>query len=180
MQPLFQAMIFLLFLPPFLEKPEKGQKSLFGVCLLTTFLMTAATFLCLTVYGAEALSHKIFPTVQVMERVRFSGIFLGRQDILLLWFWMVSAFLYVSGALFFGSVCCVRLCRQTGQGRRYWLLLWVPLLFIGAMVPQDLAAAYDFRNKIQPIFSALTTALLPLLVLGVRIVKERGKRRETA
>ena len=179
-QPLFQAMIFLLFLPPFLEKPEKGQKSLFAVCLLTTFLMTAATFLCLTVYGAESLSHKIFPTVQVMERVRFSGIFLGRQDILLLWFWMVSAFLYVSGALFFGSVCCVRLCRQTGQGRRYWLLLWVPLLFFGAMIPQDLAAAYDFRNKIQPIFSALTTALLPLLVLGVRIVKERGKRRETA
>ena len=179
-QPLFQAMIFLLFLPPFLEKPEKGRKSLFAVCLLTTFLMTAATFLCLTVYGAEALSHKIFPTVQVMERVRFSGIFLGRQDILLLWFWMVSAFLYVSGALFFGSVCCVRLCRQRGQGRRYWLLLWVPLLFIGAMIPQDLAAAYDFRNKIQPIFSALTTALLPLLVLGVRMVKERGKRRETA
>lgn len=58
-QPLFQAMIFLLFLPPFLEKPEKGQKSLFAVCLLTTFLMTAATFLCLTVYGAESLSHKI-------------------------------------------------------------------------------------------------------------------------
>ena len=48
------------------------------------------------------------------------------------------------------------------------------------MIPQDLAAAYDFRNKIQPIFSALTTALLPLLVLGVRMVKERGKRRETA
>ena len=65
-QPLFQAMIFLLFQPPFLEKPEKGQNSLFAVCLLTTFLMTAATFLCLTVYGAEALSHKIYPTVQVM------------------------------------------------------------------------------------------------------------------
>lgn len=164
-QPLFQAMLFLLFLPPYLQKPTQTKKSVFGVCLTTTLLMSAVTFLCLAVYGVEALERKIFPTLQVAERISFSGIFLGRQDIFLLWFWMVSAFLYLCGALFFGSVCSARIFRQKQEKQRYWLLLWVPLLFVGAMLPQDMESAYDFRNLVQPFLSAFLLAVLPLYCL---------------
>ena len=164
-QPLFQAMLFLLFLPPYLEKPTQTKKSVLGVCLTTTILMSVVTFLCLAVYGVEALEHKIFPTLQVAERISFSGIFLGRQDIFLLWFWMVSAFLYISGALFFGSVCSARILRQKQKKQRYWLFLWVPILFVGAMVLQDMESAYAFRNLIQPFLSAFLLAVLPLYCL---------------
>lgn len=175
-QPLFQSMLFLLFIPPFLQKPQKARKSVFGVSLFTTLLLTAITFLCLSVYGADVLARKIFPTLQITERVSISGIFLGRQDILLLWFWMVSAFLYLTGTLFFSSVCLSRMYPKTKPKQKYWVLLLLPLIWICAILPQDLETAYHFRNLIQPFVSAVYLGLFPVLFLCRAIF---GKRRES-
>lgn len=176
-QPLFQAMLFLLFIPPFLQKPQKTKKRVFGVCLFTTLLLTAITFLCLTIYGVDALTHKIFPTLQMTERVSISGIFLGRQDIFLLWFWMVSAFLYLTGALFFCSVSLSHIFPKTEPKQRYWVLLLLPVVFIGAILPQDMETAYHFRNLIQPFVSAVYLGLFPVLFLCKAIWKERREKR---
>ncbi len=176
-QPLFQGMIFLFFLSPFLQRPKQAGKSVFGVCLCITLLMTVTVFLCLTVYGVDTLTRKLFPTLQLMERVGFSGIYLGRQDVLLLWFWMASVFLYLSGALFFGSVCCGRIFRQKETIWRKWLWVWLPLILVGTLLPRDIASAYAFRNGIQPYVSAVYVGILPLICIGVHIASERRRRR---
>lgn len=174
-QPLFQAMLFLLFVSPFLQKPKQAKKSVAIALLLITVLLSVVTFLCLSIYGAETLSQKIFPTLQMVERIGLSGIFLSRQDILLLWFWFVSVFLYISGVLFFGSIGAERLCCKGERKRRYWMLLWVPVLLVGAMLPKDMASAYAFRNFIQPFVSAVYMGIFPICFLCKSIWNERRK-----
>lgn len=174
-QPLFQAMLFLLFVSPFLQKPKQAKKSVAVSLCFVTILLSVVTFLCLRIYGAETLSQKVFPTLQMAERIGFSGIFLSRQDILLLWFWFVSVFLYVSGVLFFGSVGTERLFCKGERKRRYWFLLWVPLLFVGAMLPQNMERAYKFRHLVQPVVSAIYLGIFPICFLGKSIWKERRR-----
>lgn len=174
-QPLFQAMLFLLFVSPFLQKPKQAKKSVALSLLFVTILLMIVTFLCLSIYGVETLSQKMFPTLQMVECIGFSGIFLSRQDILLLWFWTVSVFIYISGVLFFGSISTERLFCKGERKRRYWLFLWVPLLFVGVMLPKDMASAYAFRNFVQPFVSAVYLGIFPICFLCKSIWKERRK-----
>lgn len=67
-------------------------------------MVTVIVLRCLANYGEGMLAAKLLPTLQMLERVSFTGVFLTRQDLLLLWFWMASAVLFLSGVVFFGSL----------------------------------------------------------------------------
>lgn len=176
-QPLFQSMAFLLLVPPFLAKPQRAPKSAFFATLAAGLIFTAMTLLALAVYGADSLVHKVFPSLQVMERVSLSGIFLTRQDLFLLWFWMSAVFIFVSGSLFFGSVFLQRLFGQGEQKRKSFLWVFALLLLGLSLLPESMESAYDFRNKIQPVFSGIYLALFPLIFFVKHFITERRKKR---
>ena len=106
----FRGLVFLYFIYPDLKKPVGF--AVWKGCLLITAVVTVIVLLCLANYGEGMLAAKLLPTLQMLERVSFTGVFLTRQDLLLLWFWMASAVLFLSGVVFFGSLLGTQLCRQ--------------------------------------------------------------------
>lgn len=176
-QPLYQPMIFLLFLPPFLAAPRKTGRSVWKAMAAAGLLFTGITFLCLAVYGPASLSQKAFASLQVMERVSMNGIFLTRQDLFLLWFWMAAVFLFLSGSLFFGGVFLQRLTAAGEKGRKWGFWLFGLGLLAAAFLPPDLEWAYAFRNRIQPLLSGVYLALFPAVFLVKSWAAERGRKR---
>lgn len=172
---MFQGLIIFLFVFPNLQKRRHFCRRICLTSLLATGVLGSIVFLSLAVYGAGVLSEKMLPTLQMMERVSFSGIFLGRQDLFLLWLWMVTVFLYVAILLFFGMELCTRVFKTKRQQRNRWLFLWVPLLFIVALSPKDMAAAYWVRLKVSPWLNGIFFILLPLITFFIDAVKGRGK-----
>lgn len=171
-QPLFQAMTFLLFIPPFLKNHKKSTKKVWYVGLFTVILFTIMTFLCLAVYGEDSLSHKLFAPLQLLERVGLSGMFFARQDLFLLWFWMVSVFLFLSGSLFFGGVFCQKL---TGRKKRKGsIFVFAILLAVLALLPDTMEGACILRRTLSPWLGAVYLALFPLLFL--LMYKKGGKK----
>ena len=85
----FRGLVFLYFIYPDLKKPVGF--AVWKICLLITAVVTVIVLLCLANYGEGMLAAKLLPTLQMLERVSFTGVFLTRQDLLLLWFWMASA-----------------------------------------------------------------------------------------
>ncbi|WP_352399893.1 endospore germination permease [Anaerotignum sp.] len=173
--PVFQGMVALLFIFPYLEKRAHCGRRIWLTCMVTTITTTVLVFLSLAVYGAEVLSGKLLPTLQMLERVSFSGIFLGRQDLFLLWFWMVTTFLYVSILLFFATDLCIRMFRGRARKRNRWLFLWIPIVFIVALLPQDMASAYWLRLRVAPWLNGIFLILLPFVALCIDAMKGRGK-----
>lgn len=175
-QPLYQPMLFLLFLPPFLAEPKKAGRSVWKAMFCAGVLFTGITLLCLAVYGPVSLSQKAFASLQVMERVSMNGIFLTRQDLFLLWFWMAAVFLYLSGSLFFGGIFLQRLTGKGEKGRRIGFWVFGLALLAVSFLPPDMEWAYAFRNKVQPIFSGVYLALFPSVFLIKSWIMERGRR----
>lgn len=173
--PVFQGLVALLFIFPYLEKRAHSGRRIWFTCLVATITVTVLVFLSLAVYGAEVLSGKLLPTLQMLERVSFSGIFLGRQDLFLLWFWMVTTFLYVSILLFFGTDLCIRMFRGRARKRNRWLFFWIPIVFIVALLPSDMATAYWLRIRVSPWLNGVFLLLLPFLALCIDAMKGRGK-----
>ena len=174
--PIFQGLTILLFVFPYLDMPKKSGKRVFFTCMIATLSIGTLVFLSLAVYGDEVLAQKLLPTLQMMERVSFTGIFLSRQDVLLLWFWMASVFLFVSGILFLSTTLCVRLGKKEEEKKRKWLYILMPIVLVIALLPEDLSAAYTWRLKIAPWLNGIFLVLLPISIIGISAIKRRVSR----
>lgn len=159
----FQGLTFLYFLFPAVKKAEKAPKAVCISSITTAITVTGIVFLSLAVYGEGVLAEKLLPTLQMMERVSFSRVFLTRQDVLLLWFWMASAVMFLSGTLFCGTLFGRKLLHPQKAKGQIWL--WLVVLFFASFLPENLAAAYRLRLFLAPWLNLLYLLLLPLLLL---------------
>ena len=161
----FQGLLFLYFVFPSLRKTSAVRKKTAAATGVTAAAITGITFLCLAVYGDKVLSQKLLPTLQMLERVSFTGVFLIRQDVLLLWFWMASVSLFLSGGLFYGALLVRRMLRQEEGKGVIWIWIWGILIFVFSFLPKDLSAAYRWKRVITPWFSLIYLWIIPLLLL---------------
>lgn len=165
MSVVFQGLTFLYFIFPEIRKPEKVKEAVMVSSLVTVAVVTGIVFLCAAVYGEAVLSGKLLPTLQMMERVSFTGLFLTRQDVLLLWFWMASVCIFLSGTIFYGSLLGVRIFRKKETERKKWLWICMILLFAASFLPQDLSAAYRIRLQVAPWLHLIYLVILPAVLL---------------
>lgn len=161
----FQGLTFLYFIYPDLKRPARSRSAVLKSSALTGLVVTAMVFLCLAVYGESILSEKLLPSLQMMERVSFTGVFLTRQDVLLLWFWMASVSVFLSGTLFFGSLLGVQMFRQQETKRKTWLWVWLAAVFAASFLPENLSTAYHLRMRIAPFFNLIYLVIVPFVLL---------------
>lgn len=165
MSVVFQGLTFLYFIFPDLKRPARAPSAVLKSSALTGLVVTFMVFLCLAVYGEGVLSEKLLPSLQMMERVSFTGVFLTRQDVLLLWFWMASVSVFLSGTLFFGSLLGVQIFRQQETKRKTWLWVWLAAVFAASFLPGNLSTAYHLRMSLAPFLNLLYLVIVPLLLL---------------
>ncbi len=161
----FQGLTFLYFIYPDLKRPARSRSAVLKSSALTGLVVTAMVFFCLAVYGEGVLSEKLLPSLQMMERVSFTGVFLTRQDVLLLWFWMASVSVFLSGTLFFGSLLGVQMFRQQETKRKTWLWVWLAAVFAASFLPENLSTAYHLRMRLALFFNLIYLVIVPFVLL---------------
>lgn len=171
---LFQGLAFLYFIFPDLKKPRKTTRAVPAACGIFAFLLAVLAFLSLAVYGRETLAQKLFPTLQMLERVSFTGIFLTRQDVLLLWFWMASVSVFLSGTLFFSSLMGARMAGQAEKKRKNWLYAALAALFLLSFLPEDMAQAQELRLRASLWLNGFYLLLLPAVLLFLAAARRKG------
>ncbi len=169
----FQGLPFLYFLFPYLKKPKQAKRAVLGSTALLGAVVTGIVLLSLAAFGAVPLSEKLLPTLQLFERVSFTGIFLTRQDVVFLWFWMCSAVVFVSGVLLAVVYLAVRLFPQIRDKRKQWLWSVAVLLWVVSFLPENLTMAYRLRMEIAPWLQLLYLGILPF---GLLLLRKGGKR----
>lgn len=169
----FRGLVFLYFIYPDLKKPVGF--AVWKGCFLITAVVTVIVLLCLANYGEGMLAAKLLPTLQMLERVSFTGVFLTRQDLLLLWFWMASAVLFLSGVVFFGSLLGTQLCRQAEKKRKLWLWVVLAALFALSFLPESLMAAQRLRLAVSPWLNLAYLVGLPVLLL---LLGRKGEKKD--
>ena len=153
-----------------------ARNAIWKVLLVTTILLTAMVFLCLAVYGEGVLAEKLMPTLQMMERVSFTGLFLTRQDVLILWFWMASAVIFLSGVLLYGSLLLAGLFRQQGEKRKKWLWFLFAAVWLLSFLPENLSAAYHLRLAVLPWFQLVYLVIMPGILYF--LAKKKGGKQD--
>ena len=100
---LFSTIEWLLFLRPNVRRPQKARRGVLMSILWPTLLCILILITCIGVFSIEGMNGENWPTVILMQIVRFPGGFLSRQDGLMLAFWMAGIFILISGCMNYGS-----------------------------------------------------------------------------
>ena len=173
MSVIFQGLTFLYFVFPQVKKKDGISEAALVSTLITTALIIVIVFLSLAVFGEGVLSEKLLPALQMMERVSFTGLFLTRQDVLLLWFWMASVCIFLSGVISYSVFLGMRIFRRKEEERRKWIWSCLAVIFLISLLPRNLSVAYRLRLQVSPWLNLLFLVILPTLLLLF------GKRRGT-
>ena len=169
MSVVFQGLVFLYFIFPELRKPAMAGGAVVKSVLMATAIVVGIVFLCLAVYGENVLAEKLLPSLQMMERVSFTGLFLTRQDVLLLWFWMASVCIFLSGILFYSGQLGHRLLKQGEEKQKSWLCLVTAVIFTLSFLPENLSEIYQLRLRLLPWLQLVYLVIIPTaLLLAVR------------
>lgn len=118
---------FLLFAMPYV----RGRQRAFHFWAWAAAVAAALTVLiyvaCIGVFSVEGAEAEHWPTVILMQVIRFPGYFLSRQDGLMLAFWMGSVFMLLSGYIFYTD----ELTKQLFP-KKYFkgtMILWLVLVY---------------------------------------------------
>lgn len=154
----FQGLPLLYVLFSYAQKPKRVKQAVGKTAGAIGIVITIVTLLCLAVFGAVPLAGKLLPTLQMLERVSFSGIFLTRQDVVFLWFWMCTAVVFVSGILLAMRYLTERLFGR----KRLWFWGAALLLWAVSFLPENLTEAYRLRMLVSPWLQLAFVIVLPL------------------
>lgn len=167
---IFQGFVLLLFVFPFLKNDgEKSWTISVSVAIYGLFVCVVA-LLCVAIYGGELLGEKLFPTLQMLERVSFQGIFLTRQDAIVLWFWFASTVIFSAGMILFANLTKKKVRKDNKDVCRIICVI----MFIFALIPRDLATVYEIRRSVIPWLNGLFLLVLPIATAVIYYVK-RGE-----
>lgn len=159
---MFGGLEFILFARPYINGGKNYKKEIFKVTALLCFLFTITTILTIAKFG-NSVSHKLFPVLQIMDTVSIPGSFLERQDILIIWFAIVSIFAAINAGIYFTTVIFSRLTKNE-EKRRRWLWLVVPAIFIISLLPSDMAQSYEIMKKILLYLGGIFLFIIPILL----------------
>lgn len=171
---LFSVIEWLLYLRPNVRRPGKAQRGVLVSILWPALLNILILVTCIGVFSIEGMNAERWPTVILMQIVRFPGGFLSRQDGLMLAFWMAGMFVLISGCMNYGSES---LKTVFPKYKKSWMIVFpgafVFLCFLGIFL-QDATAMY-IRYMVM-IYMPLSIAL-PVLLRIVNCLRKGGVNR---
>ena len=171
----FMPLEFILIIGNLVSKPHKLKSiSLYAIGVISIFeiILIALTF---TGVGVMTTTRQVWPVLTLMQSIQLPGSFVENQEILMMCWWIMSVYMYISGAMYVASLTISRLAHFNRQN--VTVLPLIPIVFFISMLPGSLAESYNylvgFNSTVGPIFLFIVPLVLYILSKIRRIGGEK-------
>ncbi|SHF13534.1 spore germination protein [Caldanaerobius fijiensis DSM 17918] len=170
---LFTGFEFMLFLVPFLKKPQESSRYTVYAIGIAGVLNLMLVILSTTVFGVKENTHLVWPVISLIKIISVPGFFVENLEGIMIGIWTLSVFTTLDTVLYIMSL---GLSRVTGaREHSYIVLVLVPIIYIVAMSPADLVQTFAMFRAVSVYGAAALTVVVPLLLLLIaRIRNMRG------
>ncbi len=169
----YSAIELLLFASPYIKHSDKLLKPVIsGVCLVG-FFNIAIFLITVGLFGVEGTRAMQYPALAIMEIIRLPGGFLGRQDALMISFWIISIFAVISAGLFYLSI----ILKQTIKAKEQSYLVipfGIIIYFVTTMCTAD-QLGYENFSRYMAYIGIPQSIIIPIIIL--LIAKIRGGKK---
>lgn len=170
----FQGLDFLLLTHPYLVNEKKAGRSTFTAVLLLAVLMGGTTLLTIARFGEADVKSKLWPVLQMMDSIDFPGSFLERQDIFMMWFWIISAFANLSAGVFFPALITSHIRGKHGPSRGAVFFAAVALVGI-SLLPPNIRSVYQWLVFCNFYLGGFYLFVMPILLFLLVKVRKKVK-----
>lgn len=168
---------FMLVLGAMLTKPNKMKKIGFFAIGVICVLEVVITILTFTGIGTIECGKQLWPVLTLMESIQLPGSFVENQEILMMLWWVLSIYMYVSGGIYVASNIFSRLFKFKREN--ITVLPVLPLVLLVAMLPSSLVDAYQYFIKFQGTYGIVFLFLIPALLLLIAKLRKVGAEHES-
>ncbi|WP_089610585.1 GerAB/ArcD/ProY family transporter [Dehalobacterium formicoaceticum] len=165
--------VLMLFIWPYLNRPEKGFRSMLLAAVSLLFIMLSITIVATAILG-PLTSHLHFPTFTIVSYMEIG--FLTRLDAIFMAVWIAGAFIKIS---MFYYVICLLIGELFGI-KEYKCLVYPVGLIIGAMVimiAPNMADFWSLFTNVEIPIDLLFEYLVPFGLLGVIYLRGLHKKK---
>jgi spore germination protein len=156
---------------PYMKEPRKCVKGgIWGYSIGSFFVVFIIT-MALGVFGEMEIMQTFWPTLLVGRMAHVPADILARVDAVLLISWIYGVFTTLLSFYFI----CVRGVSEIFHIKKYRILSFggVPIIFIIALIPEDIYEMYNYILSVT--FGGLfLTILYPVALLAVAMVRKKG------
>lgn len=168
----FQGYGLLFFALPLVADSRQSFRSAaaaLGVALVLYLSIFAGA---IGIFGPQQLSLLIYPTVDLARALEIPEMIIERQEILLLTVWILVNFISVAGSFYAVSVGASQLLGLREFSPLVYLVL--PLIYLGAILPQNVAQVSLAQRILAGSFIALSVVYLA--GFGLSYLRPKGGR----
>lgn len=169
---LFQGSFVISMIIPSMRNPQKAMKASIWGMVITGSIFLMIVFCVVAVFGAEATRFFLWPTLELVKTTSLPANVLERIDAAFLAIWVTAVFTTLLSSYYFSIHCLSNLFRL--KDHRLFSYFILPIVFLIAMLPQNVLQLYAIIKQIGRI-GLVITIVYPALLLVVAIIrKKRG------
>jgi spore germination protein len=170
----FGGLSIAFMMAPFLKDREEGAKVMRRSILFITIFYTIIVVLTIAVFSKYAAKDLLWPTITMIKSINLPGTFVERWEGVVMALWILYYFTTFVNGFFFSSYI-VKEVFILGDLKISSLVV-MPLIYLIAMYPDNIAEVFHISNQVIPILWAITFLAIPVLLLILsRTKRDRRK-----
>lgn len=163
----------LLMVSPLINNPKKLGRISFTAIGFVGTMSVILTVVTIGVLGAMGTKQQIWPVMTLMQVIEVPGAFIERQDALMMIFWILSVFSFISALMYFISFIITRILKAEEQ--RFLVLPLVPILYLISLFPDNIVETFDWIIFLRKYFRIIFLLPIPLILLIVARLRKLGE-----
>lgn len=168
---LFQGSFILTIVIPAMRQPEKAMKASMMGMLIAGGLYITIVAATVSVFGSEEIKELLWPTLELAKATSLPANILERLDAAFLAVWVTAVFTTLFSSYYLTIQSMSKLFRLSDHRMLSFFL--VPLVFIMAMLPQNILQMYSIIQNFGRIGLCITIAYPGLLLIIAILRKKR-------
>ena len=168
----FMPLEFMLMIGALTAKPNRVKEACTFSVVFISILEVVIIALSYAGVGMDECARQIWPVLTLMQSVQLPGSFLENQEILMMAWWVMSVYMYVSGGIYVASLTLSRLAKFNRQNVTVIPIL--PLVYVVALLPTGLGESYAYLTKFSGLVGGVFLLIIPLFLLVVAKLRKVG------
>lgn len=168
----FMPLEFLLITGCLVNKPGKLKSICLwavGVISVVEILLIALTF---TGVGMVTSTKQLWPVLTLMQSIQLPSSFVENQEIFMMCWWIMSIYMYISGAIYVASLTISRVLHFHRQN--VTTLPLIPIVFLISMLPSSLSEAYTYLVRFNGQIGIWFLFIVPLVLVVLAKMRKLG------
>jgi spore germination protein len=162
----------ILFYISYMNRPKEAPKAAVIGVAIPIVLYVFIYLIVISVFAVEPTRQVMFPTIELAKEIELPGQFFERLESLFFVIWIMTIF--NTGSMAF-DICIMAVSSIFKNVKKMtWLWVLSPLVYIMAMMPQDLIEYYNFGKYVSYLGLVIVGVIPSLLLIIAKIRGVRG------